>query len=66
MMEQVLTGAALHELAEKANQAQPETPEDYTVDGLRYCGKCGTPKQVRLQTIPGITVACMCRCAGEK
>lgn len=65
-MEQVLTGAALHELAERANQAQPEAPEDYTVDGLRYCGKCRTPKQVRLQTIPGITVACMCRCAGEK
>ena len=65
-MENLTADSMLSELAAKADLVQGEAPEDYTVDGLRYCGKCRTPKQVRLKTIPSMTVACMCQCAGEK
>ncbi len=41
--------------------------KDYTKDGLIYCGKCNTPKQVKLNF--GGTekiVTCMCKCESEE
>lgn len=40
---------------------------DYLVDGLLYCHKCNTPKQVRLEIFDEIrTPMCLCKCAAEK
>lgn len=40
---------------------------DYIKDGLLYCGKCHTPKQVRLEFMGEIkTPYCLCKCEGEK
>lgn len=50
------------------------THEDYEKDGILYCGKCNTPKQVIIQ-VPKFdgtggkedrTVPCLCRCAKEQ
>lgn len=42
-------------------------PGDYEQDGLLYCGKCHTKKQMRIKMF-GVTqtVMCMCSCAQEK
>lgn len=50
-----------------ANAAAASEPGDYEQDGLRYCGKCHTPKQTR-QNIFGKyrIVGCMCACAQQK
>jgi len=49
-----------------------EAPRDYTgEDGLLYCGKCHTPKQIRLPFNPATgdktsaIVPCACRCQRE-
>lgn len=40
---------------------------DYLVDGLLYCGKCKTAKQVRVNIFDTIrTPYCLCRCASEE
>lgn len=41
--------------------------EDYERDGLLYCGKCGTPRQVRLN-LTGVEKAysCLCKCRSEE
>ena len=40
---------------------------DYIVDGLLYCGKCNTPKQVRVEILGQIREPmCLCKCAVEK
>lgn len=40
---------------------------DYLVDGLLYCGKCNTPKQVRVEIFgEERTPMCLCKCAKEK
>lgn len=40
--------------------------EDYIKDGLLYCGKCQTPKQVEVEINGTITRPyCMCRCETE-
>lgn len=39
----------LSDISRKAAEAVPEEPDDYQVDGLLYCGKCRTPKQMLLQ-----------------
>ena len=67
-MEKLTIGEVLADISSKAAQAAEATPEDsqdYTVDGLRYCGKCRTPKQLIL-TPPGMVVSCMCSCESEK
>lgn len=40
---------------------------DFVLDGLLHCGKCGTPKQVRVEFY-GIekTPMCLCKCGQEK
>lgn len=52
--------------------AVKEEPEDYTgEDGLLYCGKCHTPKQLRLGFNPATgdkkttLVRCVCQCQSE-
>lgn len=41
-------------------------PEDYEKDGLLYCGKCNTAKQVQIEVM-GLEMKpyCMCKCAEE-
>lgn len=40
---------------------------DYIVDGLLYCGKCHTQKQVRLELFGEVrTPYCLCKCAAEQ
>lgn len=40
---------------------------DYYEDGLLYCGKCNTPKQVRLEVFGEIkTPMCICKCEAER
>ena len=57
----------LESVIQAANAAAALEPGDYEQDGLRYCGKCHTPKQTR-QNLFGkeITVGCMCACAKQK
>ena len=57
----------LESVIQAANAAAALEPGDYEQDGLRYCGKCHTPKQTR-QNLFGneITVGCMCACAQQK
>ena len=67
-MEKLIMGdvlAGISSKTEQATKAAPDDPADYTVDGLLYCGKCRTPKQVFLAH-PGMIVSCLCKCAGEK
>lgn len=55
---------ALMDLAEssKSNRAK----EDYIKDGLLYCGKCNTQKQVEISLNGAITKPyCMCKCETE-
>lgn len=50
-----------------ANSATVKEPDDYLKDGLLYCGKCDTQKQVRMVICGGeITVGCLCSCASQK
>lgn len=40
---------------------------DYYVDGLLYCHKCNTPKQVKFEMFGKVrTPFCLCKCAKEK
>ena len=48
MFENIIAGAVA---ANEANN-KPE-PGDYTKDGLLYCGKCNTPKQMKIELLPG-------------
>ena len=52
-------------LVEKSNH--PAEPEDYEKEGLLYCGKCNTKKQLRVEFPPGTfrTVGINCKCKGE-
>lgn len=44
-----------------------EEAGDYVEDGLLYCGKCGTPKQVRVELFDQVrTPMCLCKCEAEK
>lgn len=64
----------IQDLREKAEKQFPRQDGDYTnaEDGLLYCGKCHTPKQVRLSNLPkygmlaGTVNPCMCACEHEK
>ena len=40
---------------------------DYLVDGLLFCHKCRTPKQIRVEIFGKVrTPMCLCKCAAEK
>lgn len=53
--------------ANYAEKNQTVNNNDYTKDGLLYCGKCHTPKQVKIVWEDTIrTVACMCSCRKEE
>ena len=56
----------LEPIIRAANAAAAAEPGDYEQNGLRYCGKCHTPKQSR-QNLFGkaLIVGCMCACAQE-
>ena len=57
----------LESIIQNANAEAGLETGDYEKEGLRYCGKCHTPKQSR-QNLGGryITVGCMCACANQK
>lgn len=56
----------LKKLIEEANAGQVKSKEDYQKDGILYCGKCNTPKQMWLQDdfldeVMKVPVMCKCR-----
>ena len=54
-------------LIEKSNYAIKAEQGDYIEDGLLYCGKCGTPKQCRVEFFGKIkTPMCLCKCEIDK
>ena len=65
MYENIIAGAAA---ANEANN-KPE-PGDYTKDGLLYCGKCNTPRQMKVKLAIGMEIKpyikCDCRKQLEK
>ena len=57
----------MDELEKKAREKMQ--PGDYTgADSLVYCGKCHTPKQMRVTTgfLAGRIIPCLCHCEKEK
>lgn len=53
----------------EARASETIKPEqgDYIEDGLLYCGKCHTPKQVKVELLGRVrTPFCLCKCAAEK
>lgn len=55
----------IDEIARNSNITAKEG--DYLVDGLLYCGKCKTPKQVRLEFFDEVkTPFCLCKCEAER
>lgn len=57
----------MNNLAENAERNIPKQDEDYYKDGLLYCGKCHTQKEV-VDTVfqIGRKVRCLCKCMTEK
>lgn len=54
-------------IAGKARQNIAVCAEDYTVDGLLYCGKCHTPKQCRIEILGEIRMPYhLCQCEEER
>lgn len=50
-----------------AEKAIPVNEGDYQQDGLWYCGKCNTPKQVRIEIFGSVkTPMCLCKCQSEQ
>ena len=57
----------LDSLCSQAEQRVKASEGDYFKDGLLYCGKCNTKKQVRIEVNGKIrTPACLCKCEAEK
>ncbi len=57
----------LEPIIKAANVAAALEPGDYEQEGLRYCGKCRTHKQTRMNFGGSVrTVGCMCVCAKQK
>jgi len=56
----------LEDIAVKATAVQD--PGDYIQDGLLYCGKCHSPKQIRVRWPSGgeKIVGCICKCRQEE
>lgn len=57
----------LGEALEAKSPEGPTASEDHlSEDGLLVCGKCGTPKQMRIEVLGGQKVVpCMCACEAE-
>lgn len=56
----------LESMARKAADQNPAEADDYTVDGLLYCGKCQTAKQCRIELFgQERIVPCLCKCKAE-
>lgn len=54
-------------IATNAEKANPAQADDYTVDGLLYCGNCKTKKQCRIEMFgQERIVPCLCKCGVEK
>ena len=54
-------------IAANAEKANPAQADDYTVDGLLYCGNCKTKKQCRIEMFgQERIVPCLCKCGVEK
>lgn len=56
----------LSDVSVRAERANPRRPGDYEKNGILICGKCNTPKQVKIRLFGReVVVACMCRCAED-
>ena len=54
-------------MAKRAEEQNPAQADDYTVDGLLYCGNCKTKKQCRIEMFgQERIVPCLCKCGVEK
>lgn len=54
-------------MVETATKAIPVNEGDYQQDGLWYCGKCRTPKQVRVEIFGHVkTPMCLCKCEAKR
>lgn len=54
-------------MAKRAEDQNPAEANDYTEDGLLYCGKCKTAKQCRIELFgQERIVPCLCKCGVEK
>ena len=54
-------------LEARANEAIKTEDGDFIKDGLLHCGKCGTPKQCRVQILGRIiSPKCLCKCEAER
>lgn len=57
---------AFDEIERNAEERNKAAEGDYFVDGLLYCHKCNTPKQVKIDKYGICKVFdCLCRCASE-
>lgn len=61
----------IQENVERAERAFPPAPDDYIVDGLRYCARCKKPKQKRLdpriyKEEKIVPIPCACQQEAEK
>lgn len=62
-LEQIINGIE----ARAAESIKEEQGDYYGDDGLLYCHKCHTPKQVRVEVFGQIrTPKCLCKCAAEQ
>lgn len=50
------------DMVESGKEAIPIETDDYIVDGLYYCGKCKTPKQMKIEKLGGKIVNVTCQC----
>lgn len=58
---------AINNIERKAAEEIKAEQGDFIVDGLLHCGKCGTPKQVRVDLFGQIrTPMCLCKCEAER
>lgn len=61
-------GNALDQIAAAAALASPMKAGDYEQDGILFCGKCNTAKQIVVPWPDGTEhkVGCLCKCATEE
>lgn len=60
-------GKFVDEVAKRAEDNTVVNEGDYEKDGLLYCGKCNTPKQVKIEILGQVkTPFCLCKCAAEQ
>ena len=56
-------GETIQGIIKRTAENSPAAPDDEIKDGLRYCRKCGAPKQTRVQFgSKTVTVPCICKC----